>query len=50
MEPFIRAVLGNLVGEEEASKIDVVANNAHIYPDGKWEIQFRHPTRYARVF
>lgn len=45
MTPFIRAVLSNLVGDEEASKIAVVANDAKIYPDGKWEIQFRHPTR-----
>ena len=45
MTPFIRAVLSNLVGDEEASKIAVVANDAKIYPDGKWEIKYRHPTR-----
>lgn len=48
MAPFIRAVLSNLVGEEEANKIDIVANDAIIYPDGRWEIKFRHPTRCVR--
>ena len=50
MAPFIRAVLSNLVGDEEASKIDIVANDAIIEADGKWEIKFRHPTRSVLMF
>lgn len=45
MAPFIRALLSNLVGDEEAANIDIVANDAVIEDDGKWEIKFRHPTR-----
>ncbi|KAH9933028.1 HAD-like domain-containing protein [Fomitopsis serialis] len=44
MAPLIRAVLSNLVGEEDASKIDIVSNEIIIHPDGKWEIQYRHPS------
>ena len=47
MAPLIRAVLGSLIGEEDANKIDIVSNDVNIHPDGKWEIQYRHPTRCA---
>ncbi len=47
MAPFIRALLSNLVGDEEATHIDIVANDAVVEDDGKWEIKFRHPTRWA---
>lgn len=44
MAPLIRAVLSNLIGEEESSRIEIVANDAVVQPDGKWEIQYRHPS------
>lgn len=47
MTPLIRAVLSNLIGEEEASEIDVISNDVNIHADGKWEIQYRHPSRYV---
>jgi len=47
MAPTIRAVLSNLVGDEAASEIDVISNDVEIKEDGKWEIKYRHPTRWA---
>lgn len=47
MAPIIRAVLSNLVGEESAKEIDIIANDVVIEEDGKWEIKYRHPTRCA---
>ncbi|KAF5378868.1 hypothetical protein D9615_006925 [Tricholomella constricta] len=47
MAPLIRAVLSNLVGEEAANEINIIANDVTVHPDGKWEIQFRHPSRTA---
>jgi len=44
MAPLIRAVLSNLIGEEAAKTIDIIANEAEVKPDGKWELKFRHPT------
>ncbi|EPT02183.1 hypothetical protein FOMPIDRAFT_1022985 [Fomitopsis schrenkii] len=44
MAPLIRALLGSLIGEEDANKIDIVSNDVNIHPDGKWEIQYRHPS------
>ncbi|PPQ75044.1 hypothetical protein CVT26_012068 [Gymnopilus dilepis] len=44
MEPLIRAVLSKHVGEEAAKEIDIIANDVQIFPDGKWEIKFRHPS------
>lgn len=44
MAPLIRAVLSKLIGDEEAEKIEIVANDAEVQPDGKWEIKYRHPT------
>jgi 2-hydroxy-3-keto-5-methylthiopentenyl-1-phosphate phosphatase len=47
MAPIIRAVLSNLVGEDDAKGIDIIANDVAIEPDGKWSIKYRHPTRYT---
>jgi len=44
MAPLIRAVLSNSVGEKEANEIEIIANDVNISSDGKWEIQFRHPS------
>ncbi|KAH8110026.1 HAD-like domain-containing protein [Phellopilus nigrolimitatus] len=44
MTPLIRAVLSNLIGEEDAATIDIVSNDVKLLPDGKWEIQYRHPS------
>ncbi|KAI0692896.1 HAD-like domain-containing protein [Cytidiella melzeri] len=44
MAPLIRSVLSNLIGDEEAQKIEIVANDADINDDGTWEIKYRHPT------
>ncbi|OCB91904.1 hypothetical protein A7U60_g800 [Sanghuangporus baumii] len=50
MEPNIRAVLSKFIGEEEAATIDIVSNHVKSLPNGKWEIQYRHPTRYVCTF
>ncbi|KAJ3508804.1 hypothetical protein NLJ89_g5552 [Agrocybe chaxingu] len=44
MAPLIRAVLANLVGEDSANEIEIIANDVKVSPDGKWEIMFRHPS------
>ncbi|KAF9530291.1 HAD-like domain-containing protein [Crepidotus variabilis] len=44
MAPLIHAVLTNLVGENIANGIEVIANDVTVSPDGSWEIQFRHPS------
>lgn len=44
MAPLIRAVLSKLIGDEEAQNIEIVANDADVDADGKWEIKYRHPT------
>ncbi|CED85183.1 -diketo-5-methylthio-1-phosphopentane phosphatase [Phaffia rhodozyma] len=47
MTPLIRAVLSNLIGEEEASKIEIIANDVKFTDEKQqgdtWEIVFRHP-------
>ena len=45
MAPLIRAVLSNLIGDADAADIEITANDVAVFPDGKWEIQFRHPSR-----
>jgi 2-hydroxy-3-keto-5-methylthiopentenyl-1-phosphate phosphatase len=47
MVPIIRAILENLIGQEDASKISIIANDVK-YLDGeqkgeKWTIEYRHP-------
>jgi len=46
MTPIIRAVLSNLVGDEDAKDIDIISNDVIIHPDGKWDIKYRHPTSH----
>lgn len=50
MAPIIRAILSNLVGEEVANEIRIIANDVVVFPDGKWEIQYRHPSRWVTTF
>jgi 2-hydroxy-3-keto-5-methylthiopentenyl-1-phosphate phosphatase len=45
MAPLIRVVLSNLVGDEAANEIEIIANDVTVFPDGTWDIKFRHPTR-----
>jgi 2-hydroxy-3-keto-5-methylthiopentenyl-1-phosphate phosphatase len=49
MVPIIRSIFSNLIGEDEASKIDVVANDVKFTDpekEGKtWELVYRHPDR-----
>lgn len=46
MAPLIRAVLSNLIGEEDAKTIDIISNEVDLGPaDGEWYIKFRHPSR-----
>ncbi|KAJ7473787.1 HAD-like domain-containing protein [Mycena galericulata] len=44
MAPIIRAVLSKHVGDEEANRIDIIANEVEVEPSGKWHIKFRHPS------
>jgi 2-hydroxy-3-keto-5-methylthiopentenyl-1-phosphate phosphatase len=46
MAPIIRAVLSNLVGEEDAKDIEIISNDVTIHPDGTWTLKYRHPTRF----
>lgn len=45
MTPIIRVVLSNLIGDD-AKDIDIISNDVIIHENGKWEIQYRHPSRY----
>jgi hypothetical protein len=49
MAPLIRAVLSKLIGDEEASKIEIIANDVQIEENGHWEIKYRHPERSVRI-
>ncbi|TFK46476.1 hypothetical protein OE88DRAFT_1687581 [Heliocybe sulcata] len=44
MAPLIRAVLSNLIGEEDAKEIEIISNDVEVKSDGTWEIKYRHPT------
>jgi 2,3-diketo-5-methylthio-1-phosphopentane phosphatase len=44
MTPIIRAVLSNLIGDEDAKDIEIISNDVTIHADGKWELKYRHPT------
>ena len=48
MAPLIRAVLSKHIGDEEAKEIEIISNDVEIYPDGKWQIKYRHPSRCVR--
>ena len=43
MEPTIRAVLSNLLGEHE-KEIHVISNDVDLHPDGTWSVKYRHPS------
>ncbi|PWN45056.1 hypothetical protein IE81DRAFT_320653 [Ceraceosorus guamensis] len=47
MTPIIRSIFSNLIGEEEANKIDVISNEVNFTDpekEGKtWELVYRHP-------
>ncbi|ELU41571.1 hypothetical protein AG1IA_04400 [Rhizoctonia solani AG-1 IA] len=45
MEPLIRAVLSNLIGDEDAARIDIISNDVRFDADGSWHIVYRHPER-----
>jgi 2-hydroxy-3-keto-5-methylthiopentenyl-1-phosphate phosphatase len=44
MEPLIRAILSNLVGDD-AKDIEIISNSVDIHDDGSWNIKYRHPSR-----
>lgn len=39
MKPIIEAIFANLVGEEDAANIDVIANDTEFSDDGSWKIK-----------
>ena len=44
MEPIIRGILAELIGEEEAKIIDIVANDVDLgNGPHDWKITYRHP-------
>ncbi|GAA99482.1 uncharacterized protein L969DRAFT_93942 [Mixia osmundae IAM 14324] len=43
MVPIIRSILSNLIGQERADKLEIVANDVTIHSDKSWEIKYRHP-------
>ena len=43
MVPIIRSILENLLGPEDASQMEIIANEVDVKPDGKFDIVFRHP-------
>ncbi|GAA5824215.1 hypothetical protein JCM11251_001571 [Rhodosporidiobolus azoricus] len=43
MKPIIQACLANLVGPEDAAKIDILANDVELVNDKEWRIVYRHP-------
>lgn len=50
MVPIIRSIFSNLIGEEEASKIDIIANEVEFTDpekEGKtWKLVYRHPDNH----
>ena len=45
MEPLIRAILTNLVGDEDANYIEIISNSVDVHDDGSWNLKYRHPSR-----
>lgn len=45
----IKSIFSNLVGDEEASKIAVIANDVEILPDGHFKVKYRHPDSFVPV-
>lgn len=50
MTPILRAIFSNLIGEEEASKLEIISNDVKFTdPEQKgdtWEIVYRHPDNF----
>ncbi|KAL4399310.1 phosphatase [Malassezia pachydermatis] len=50
MTPIIRAIFSNLLGQEEADKLDIISNDVEFTDAEKkgdtWEIVYRHPDNY----
>lgn len=50
MVPIIRSIFANLIGDEEAAKIDVIANEVEFTDpekEGKtWKLVYRHPDNH----
>lgn len=45
LKPILRKVLDTFLGEEESSRIDIVANDADVNPDGsEWKPIWKHDT------
>jgi len=49
MAPLIRAVLSELIGDEEASRMEIISNDAKVKENGQFEIVYRHPERSVCV-
>ncbi|KAI0266229.1 HAD-like domain-containing protein [Gloeopeniophorella convolvens] len=45
MEPLIRAILSNLVGDD-AKDIEIISNSVDVHEDGLWNIKYRHPSSH----
>jgi 2-hydroxy-3-keto-5-methylthiopentenyl-1-phosphate phosphatase len=45
MKPIIEAIFANLVGEQDAAKIDIIANDVDISDNGSWKIKVSACTR-----
>lgn len=43
MEPIIRAIFANLIGEEDAKQLDIISNYVDVHDDGHFSVRFRHP-------
>lgn len=43
--PLIRAILENLLGKEDAARLEIVSNSVDVHSDGHFNVRFRHPDR-----
>jgi len=44
MEPLIRAILTNLIGDDDANDIEIISNSVDVHDDGSWNLKYRHPS------
>lgn len=49
MTPIIRAVLSKNLGDLIADQMEIISNDVQYKPDGRWTIQYRHPSRYDPI-
>jgi 2-hydroxy-3-keto-5-methylthiopentenyl-1-phosphate phosphatase len=49
LRPIIRAIMSNLLGEEDAERIEIISNYADIRSDGHFSVKFRHLERYEQA-